>query len=75
MQRRKFVRLIGGAAVVWPLTAHAQQIYRTMRRIGVLMGFDAADPEAQTFREAFRLRLKELGWIDGTNVTLRVSMG
>jgi putative ABC transport system substrate-binding protein len=69
MQRRKFVKLIGGAAVVWPLTAHAQQIYRTMRRIGVLMGFDAADPEAQTFREAFRLRLKELGWIDGTNVS------
>ncbi|MGE3746174.1 MAG: ABC transporter substrate-binding protein [Sphingomonadaceae bacterium] len=37
-----------------------------MRRIGVLMGFAATNPEAQAFQRAFEQRLRELGWIDGT---------
>jgi putative ABC transport system substrate-binding protein len=68
MQRRKFIAFLSGAAVAWPVIARAQHTYRSMRRVGVLMGFGATDPEAQSFRLAFSRRLKELGWIDGTNI-------
>jgi putative ABC transport system substrate-binding protein len=43
MKRREFMSLLGGAAVAWPLGAHAQQAER-MRRIGVLTSLAADDP-------------------------------
>jgi putative ABC transport system substrate-binding protein len=63
MKRRQFLLLLGGAAV-WPLAAWTQQIDR-VRRIGVLMGLVANDPEAQSRVAAFENGLRELGWVKG----------
>ena len=67
MRRREFITLLGGAAVAWPLGARAQQGQR-LRRIGVLMGLVASDPEAQSRVAAFEHGLRELGWVKGRNL-------
>jgi putative ABC transport system substrate-binding protein len=67
MQRRNFIRLLGGAAVAWPLAAHAQQSDR-VRRIGVLVAATADDGDYQARIAAFQQGLQQLGWSDGRNV-------
>jgi putative ABC transport system substrate-binding protein len=67
MQRRNFIRLLGGAAVAWPLVARAQQSDR-VRRIGVLLAATADDPDYQARIAAFQQGLQQLGWSDGRNV-------
>ena len=74
MKRREFVTLLCGAAVAWPMVARAQQPDR-MRRVGVLMGQAADDPEAQTRVAAFVQGLQELGWSDGRNVRIEDAAG
>jgi putative tryptophan/tyrosine transport system substrate-binding protein len=69
MQRREFIKLIGGAAASWPLAARAQQPER-MRRIGVLMGYAESDPEGQAWVAAFREGLQKLGWVEGRNTRI-----
>jgi putative ABC transport system substrate-binding protein len=64
--RRKFLATVGGAAAAWPLAARAQ----AMRRIGVLMGLAAGDPEAQSRVVAFENGLRELGWVKGRNLSI-----
>jgi putative tryptophan/tyrosine transport system substrate-binding protein len=68
MRRRAFISLLGAAAA-WPLPARAQQRER-VRRIGVLMSYVESDSEAQRQGRAFSQTLKDLGWTDGSNVTL-----
>jgi putative ABC transport system substrate-binding protein len=67
MQRRNFIRLLGGAAVVWPLAARAQQSDR-VRRIGVLLAATADDPDYQVRIAAFQQGLQQMGWSNGRNV-------
>jgi putative ABC transport system substrate-binding protein len=64
--RREFITLLGVAAA-WPLAAYARQRQR-VRRIGVLMGLVASDPEAQSRVAAFEHGLRELGWVKGRNL-------
>jgi ABC-type uncharacterized transport system substrate-binding protein len=66
--RRKFLSTLGGAAAAWPLAARAQT--KQMRRIGVLMGLVANDPEAQSRVAAFENGLRELGWVKGRNLSI-----
>ena len=62
--RRQFITAIGGAAFVWPLAAHAQQPEQ-MRRVGMLFGIAADDPNAQAEYAAFLQGLQQLGWTEG----------
>ena len=63
LKRRDFITLLGGAAA-WPLAARAQQGER-IRRIGVLSGFPADDPEMVARMAAFRQAMQEQGWSEG----------
>jgi len=67
MKRREFIALLGGAAVAWPLMAHAQQPER-VRRVGMLMGYAEEDHEVRARVSAFEQALKELGWTSGRNI-------
>jgi putative ABC transport system substrate-binding protein len=67
MRRRTFISFLAGAAA-WPLAVRAQG--RQPRRIGILMGFDDGDVEAQSWVAAFREDLQKLGWIEGRNVEI-----
>ena len=69
MRRRDFIKVIGGSAVTWPLSARAQQGER-MRRIGVLLNVAADDPESLTRVTALAQGLQELGWTIGRNVRI-----
>jgi putative ABC transport system substrate-binding protein len=66
MQRRQFIALLGGAAVVWPLTVHAQQ---PALPVVAFIRDGSADASAR-FVAAFRKGLNESGYVEGQNVTV-----
>ena len=74
MTRRQFITALGGAAVVWPIAARAQQSER-VRRIGVLAGLSADDAQGQARLVAFVQGLQQLGWTDGRNVRIDFRWG
>ena len=69
MKRREFITLVGGAAISWPVAAHAQQ-GEQMRRIGVLTNLAADDAEGQVRNTAFAQALAQLGWAVGQNLQI-----
>ena len=73
LRRREFIAGLGGAAT-WPIAARGQQGDR-VRRIGVLMPFDENDPEGKLRYSAFAQALANLGWTDGRNVHMDLSLG
>jgi putative tryptophan/tyrosine transport system substrate-binding protein len=62
MKRREVIGLIG--ALAWPLAARAQKSGKTAR-IAIL---STANPRSASFFQAFELRLRDLGYIEGQNV-------
>jgi putative tryptophan/tyrosine transport system substrate-binding protein len=65
MRRRQFIGLLGGAAAGWPLAARAQQ---KLPVIG-LLSTGTASSQAP-YVAAFIQRLRELGWIEGSTVSI-----
>jgi putative ABC transport system substrate-binding protein len=67
VRRREFTTLATAAAVAWPLSLNAQQS-RKLPTIGYL-GANSASAQSR-WTAAFVQGLRELGWIDGQNVTI-----
>jgi putative ABC transport system substrate-binding protein len=67
MKRREFIALVGGAAAAWPTVGRAQQSAR-MPTIGFLSTSTPASWSKWT--PAFVQRLRELGWIEGSNIVI-----
>ena len=66
MRRRDFVTGIAGAAIAWPLDAHAQQ-----STLPVVAFINPGTPDSEARRLiAFRKGLAETGFVEGQNVTV-----
>jgi putative ABC transport system substrate-binding protein len=67
IRRRQFITLLGGAAVLWPRAASAQQT----GKLPIVGYMGATTPSAQSqWTAAFIQRLRELGWIEGRTIAV-----
>jgi putative tryptophan/tyrosine transport system substrate-binding protein len=67
LKRREFISLLGGLAAAWPVTASAQQATKIFR-IGFLGATSASSWASRV--EAFRLGLRDLGYVEGKNILI-----
>ena len=66
--RRTFIAALGGAAA-WPLAARAQQQTDKVWRVGYLTASSATNVSVALLDD-FRLKLKDLGYVEGRNLSL-----
>jgi len=67
LDRRMFLGTLTGALLVGPLATEAQQAGRVYR-IG-LLDYATPDPARQAWWNAFRQQMRDLGYVEGQNVT------
>jgi putative ABC transport system substrate-binding protein len=68
MRRRNFITLLGGAAVAWPLAAHAQQT-RNVPTIGVFWHAGSAEEE-DVYLSVLVKAFNDLGYVEGKKIHL-----
>ena len=69
MRRRRFITLIGGTAVAWPVVARAQQSVK-IYRLGYL-----APARIPHLIDALLTGLRELGYVEGKNIKIEYRYG
>jgi putative tryptophan/tyrosine transport system substrate-binding protein len=67
LRRREVIGLLGGTAVAWPLAARGQQSGK-VAQIGFLGAASASAYARQV--EGFRSGLRELGYVEGSNIVI-----
>ncbi|MGZ5821859.1 MAG: ABC transporter substrate binding protein, partial [Croceibacterium sp.] len=67
MKRREFITLTAAAVLAAQRGAHGQDGER-LRRVAVFSSLPINDPAAITRMAALKIRLRELGWVEGRNI-------
>ena len=62
--RREFITLLGGATAAWPIAARAQQAGKIYK-----IGYLSPSLPSPVIRRPLFETLRELGWIEGKNIT------
>src|SRR5438552_466358 len=69
MNRRAFIGTLAGSLLAAPLAAEAQRVGKVFR-IGILANVGATDPRGEPLWQAFIQGLRELGYVEGQNITI-----
>jgi putative tryptophan/tyrosine transport system substrate-binding protein len=70
MRRRKFIKLMGGVSLAWPLVARAQQSPSKVWRVAYLYPGFLDNPVDHATFDVFRAEMRELGYIEGKNLAI-----
>jgi putative ABC transport system substrate-binding protein len=65
---RKFISVIGGLAIAWPLACYAQQPKQPLKRVGVIAALGPCPLQQDNRENLIVRRLGELGWIEGQTI-------